>query len=57
MTNKEELFDYEKELLDKFIENGNRTKEEINKFIEIIIELREQPDKNPQLKRQRNGSE
>ena len=43
--------DDEKMLIKKFKKHKTRTKEEIDRFIEIILASREQPDKNPQIER------
>lgn len=51
MTSKiTDLSSKEKEAFDKFISLKKRTKEEIERFLNMIILLREQPNKNPQLK-------
>lgn len=51
MTSKiADLSSKEKEAFDKFISLKKRTKEEIERFLNMIISLREQPNKNPQLK-------
>lgn len=47
---KYDLNEFEKTLLNKFIKTKKRTKEEIEKFVRIILISRERPDKNPQLK-------
>lgn len=43
--------DDEKILIKEFKNHTTRTKEEIDRFIEIILASREQPDKNPQIER------
>lgn len=43
--------DDEKRLIKEFKNHTTRTKEEIDRFIEIILASREQPDKNPQIER------
>ena len=51
MTSKiADLSSKEKEAFDKFISLKKRTKEEIERFLYMIISQREQPNKNPQLK-------
>lgn len=51
MTNKiSSLSSKEKEAFNKFVSLKKRTKEEIEIFLNMIVSLREQPGKNPQLK-------
>lgn len=45
-----DLTDFEKKMLDAFLKSKERNDEEIKKFIKIVYELREKPEKNPQLK-------
>ena len=46
----ERLTESEKEYLDRFTKQRNRTDDEIKAFIHLIKDLREHPDKNPILK-------
>lgn len=55
MINNIILNDYEKELLKKFKSLSSKTQKEIDEFIQILIAIREKPDKNPQLKEKKNG--
>ena len=58
MTNKiPDLSSKEKEALDKFVSLKKRTKEEIDHFLRTIMLLREQPNKNPQLKASARGDQ
>lgn len=56
MQNGIELTDYEKSLVETFKRIKPRTKAEIDEFIDILIQTRERPEKNPQLKN-REGSD
>ena len=55
MINNTILNDYEKEALKKFKSLSSKTQKEIDEFIQILIAIREKPDKNPQLKEKENG--
>jgi hypothetical protein len=44
------LTDFEQARLDEFKQAKQRTDEEVDEFIKILLALRERADKNPQLK-------